>query len=615
MQQFVPHGPKAIELAEDIDDIRVKFDYLYEIARNLRRQAEDQMAYITAPLSIEEFIKDEKYLNFAESVYDEVMKALIEANSGQYIEAVFTGGIGTGKTTAALLSQAYQLYRISLLRNPQRYFGIAPADEIVFVFQSLNQQLAKEVDYMRFRGMLDRSPYFRKFFPYDKELKSQLRFPKGLVVKPVSGQDTAAIGQNVISGIIDEVNFMQVVEKSKQKRDGTTYNQAWENYRSIVRRRESRFLNKGKLPGLLCLVSSKQYPGEFTDVKVEESKKNDRIYIYDKRVWEIAPQRFEGVPTFQLFLGDQARTPHLMKEDEIVDEDDAHLVMNVPESYRQSFEDDILAAIRDVAGVSTLAVHPYFTRVEPVNDAFGKLPSIFSRPDVDFETTELKLFPRRFRNPDEPRFVHIDLGLTGDSAGVACGYVSKFKPIEKAGMTEIMPQIDFDFVLEVKPPPQGEISFGRIRRILYMLRERGMNIKWVSLDSYQSADTIQILAEEGFMTGNMSMDTSTSGYDVLKDALVDGRVRLPEHEVALKELTGLERDPKTKKIDHPPHGSKDCSDAIAGVAYGLTMRREVWSRFGISLKDVPQRLRYQSVQDSRSIDSRANERTLFATEG
>jgi hypothetical protein len=38
----------------------------------------------------------------------------------------------------------------------------------------------------------------------------------------------------------------------------------------------------------------------------------------------------------------------------------------------------------------------------------------------------------------------------------------------------------------------------------------------------------------------------------------------------------LERDPKTGKVDHPADASKDCSDAIAGVAFGLTMQREIW---------------------------------------
>ena len=34
-------------------------------------------------------------------------------------------------------------------------------------------------------------------------------------------------------------------------------------------------------------------------------------------------------------------------------------------------------------------------------------------------------------------------------------------------------------------------------------------------------------------------------------------------------------------IDHPPNFSKDCADAVAGVVYGLTYRREIWARHGV----------------------------------
>ena len=72
-------------------------------------------------------------------------------------------------------------------------------------------------------------------------------------------------------------------------RDGSVYDQAAENYNSIARRRESRFMQQGMLPGLLCLVSSKNYPGGLTDRKVAEARTNKTIFVYDKRLWEIRP--------------------------------------------------------------------------------------------------------------------------------------------------------------------------------------------------------------------------------------------------------------------------------------------------------------------------------------
>ena len=45
----------------------------------------------------------------------------------------------------------------------------------------------------------------------------------------------------------------------------------------------------------------------------------------------------------------------------------------------------------------------------------------------------------------------------------------------------------------------------------------------------------------------------------------------------------MERDPQTGVIDHPPNFSKDCADAVAGVVYGLTYRREIWARHGVPI--------------------------------
>jgi hypothetical protein len=89
------------------------------------------------------------------------------------------------------------------------------------------------------------------------------------------------------------------------------------------------------------------------------------------------------------------------------------------------------------------------------------------------------------------------------------------------------------------------------------------------------------------MAGYQSMDTDTGPYDLLKQAFYDGRVKCPKHDKALKECLTIEFDAKHQKIDHPPQGSKDVSDAMAGVAFGLTMRRELWSRHEVNLNKFP----------------------------
>lgn len=566
---------------------RVANDDWEWIADIVERRAEGSV-------DIKTFIESPDYLDMKGVLYPMVMDEITEMNNGEYVEAVLTGAIGTGKTTIALISTAYQLYILAQYDDPQRKFGLDPASEIVFIFQSINEKLAKAVDFSRFKAMIDRSPWFRKNFMYDTSLLSELKFPNRIIVKPVAGSETASIGQNVMGGVIDELNFMAVTENSKQSTDGGIYDQAVALYNSISRRRKSRFMTQGKMPGILCLVSSVRYPGQFTDVKIAESKREiDRqgsssIFVYHKTTWDIKPPGTFTGDWFKIFIGDAARRPRIMAPNESVMPVDSGLVMRVPQEYRTEFETDMMNSLRDVAGVSTLSSHPYIVVTEKITECVDRtLPILGSRPDVDFVDTKLSLFPERIPNPTYPRFAHVDLGVTGDSAGVVIGHVTGFTDIARGDHIESLPQIQIDLVLEVKPPRNGEINFEKIRQIFYTYKQHGMNLRWITYDSFQSVDSIQLLKQAGFISERQSMDKDCDAYEFTKSAIYDGRLKFPEHARLRRELASLEMDTKKNKIDHPPNGSKDCADALAGVVYGLTMRREVWGMFGVSVMNIP----------------------------
>lgn len=540
---------------------------------------------------IREFIQSKSYLNKGHEIYPQVMLDLEELNSGKYDEAVLTGGIGSGKTTIALYSQAYQLYMLSCLRNPHDLYGLDSSSEIKIVFQNIKEKLAKGVDYDRFRSMINGSPYFQRNFPHKEDLTSKLIFPNRVEVEPVSGSETASIGQNVIGGIIDEVNFMAVVKSSRQASDGGTYDQAIELYNTIARRRKTRFMRAGVMPGLLCLVSSKKTPGQFTDVKEKEALTNPRIFVYNKRVWDIKPNSYSG-DKFKVFLGDENRKPRVLASGEQVPFTDLNLLDEVPVEFAQEFKDDIIKALRDIAGRSTLAIHPFMADTERVTQNFGKRLSVIDKEVVNFVDQKPILYPRRITNPRFKRFAHLDLALTGDSAGLVIGHCPGFKTVKLSETTETLPIIAIDCALEIRPPPSGEIEFAKIRMILYTLRKLGLPITWVTLDSFQSADTMQILRTEGFTTGYQSMDTTMVPYQITKAALYDGRVPMPVHTKLKRELLTLERDFKRGKIDHTAHGSKDIADALAGVVFGLTMRRDTWSTHNVNPVTSPSTYQY-----------------------
>lgn len=582
-----------------------RFDYLRDLFMAVSSNTPESYAplfsrssFAFKPVDVETFLLNPYYMDLGGQVYPEVLKEMAEINSGKYVETVLTGGIGSAKTTCALWTTAYQLYLLSALKNPQGEFGLDRSSEILFVFQTLSADKAKKLDFARFKHLMENSPYFNEKFPFQRGLESELRFPNRIIVRPVSGAQTATIGENVFGGLLDEVNFMAVVENSKSSIDGGTYDQAQALYNSIATRRKSRFMKGGKVYGMLCLVSSKRYPGQFTDRKEAEAKiqiaetGKSNIYIYDKRTWEIKPEGSFCGEWFHVFAGDASRKPRVLSEEELADfgEEDAHLICRIPVEHRWEFENDIITALRDVAGVSTLATTPYFPDTESVAAGFGVTSNLFTTDYADFVKTKATMDLSRIANKLLPRAAHIDLSKTGDSTGLVIGHVAGFKQLLRGDEVEILPEITIDGVLEIKPPRGGEILYWKIREILYALRDAGLNIKWVTCDSYQSTDNLQILKQKGFVTGEISMDTSIRPYALVKSAFTDRRIYCPKHDLLQMELVSLEFDAKKGKVDHPDVGvcsSKDVADALAGVVTCLTTRREIWAHYKVPLVRLP----------------------------
>jgi len=550
----------------------------------------------TPPASVREFLESPHYMGAKTFLYPAVVAALEELNGGAYEEAVLSGAIGAGKSTIALYTQAYQLYVLSCYRDPHALFHLDPSSEILIVFQNLNLRLARSVEFDRFRDMLASSPYFVSKFAPDPRYDTELRFPRRIVVKPVTGLESGTVGQNVIGGVIDEVNLMSIIQRSRRSVDGGAYDQATALYDSIARRRKSRFLRAGRLPGMLCLVSSKRYPGEFTERKIAEAHKeratrgSTSIFVYDKALWEAKPPGTYRGEWFHLFIGDAFRKPRILADQETLPPADEALVRNIPVEFRSEFERDPLNALRDIAGIATRALSPFILDGDALGACRRDAPCLVTRESVDLEREQIAFLFDRFDRPTLARWAHVDLGLTSDSAGIAVGYASHFVDRPRgSGAVERLPSIHIDFVLEIVPPPNGEISISGIRNLFYVLRQGGVNIRYITYDGYQSRESLQILRRQGFCTDVTSVDRNLVPYELLKNALYDKRVSLPSHEKLFRELLMLEFHAATRRIDHPASkgGSKDLADAVAAVTYRISTRRETWAMHAEPLTAIP----------------------------
>ena len=506
--------------------------------------------------------------------------------------------IGVGKTYMADMAMAYMLYRLSCYHNPQLEYDLAPGSSIVFIQQSITQNLAKKVVFDQFSGRLKNSPYFMKHFHFDPKVKSELRFPKNIYVLPVGGSDTSAIGMNVFGGQIEELNFMARTKDSIHTRFSgeEEYDQAERLYRTLIRRMKSRFMQKGKVPGKLLLVSSTNYPGDFTGRKIEEAEKDKTIFVMNYSQWEALPEdRFTG-EKFLVEVGNDVKQSRVLKSrEEAVDDED---VIDVPIEYKTEFERDIDGALRDLAGVSSSTKHPFIPCRELIVSAYEEFDKVTGgrqlfhfggrnfvlsnvidqeSPDWDLVINE-EYLDECIMDPKIVFSAHIDVGVSEDAAGVAVGHITGYKlmPSSKYFNTRTnefvevkdmrAPIYQIDGVLRISSPPNGEVDMALLRDLILDLRGR-LNLKWVTLDSYQSTMLIQSFRRSKIKSGVLSVDKSMDPYMEVKQAIKDERLLIPHHEVLLRELRELER--KDTKINHVPHGSKDCSDAVAGVVHIL----------------------------------------------
>jgi hypothetical protein len=171
---------------------------------------------------------------------------------------------------------------------------------------------------------------------------------------------------------------------------------------------------------------------------------------------------------------------------------------------------------------------------------------------------------RAIRDKNAPRWVHADLSLVHDRCGIAIvkvpGFVNKITD-PASGTIETLPLFHVEVAISIQPDPMHPIDIPDLRRwVLQLSTYYNINIHEFTFDGFQSKESQSQLRKVGIRTREVSMDRTTEPYEVLRRALYDDRLLMK------------------KKIDHPPNGSKDVADAIAGATYAASTSRRIRSQ-------------------------------------
>ena len=482
--------------------------------------------YEQPPADVREFIESPLYLGAKGDVFPGVVSALEAIFAGEHQEAVLCWGIGSGKSYLASLALCYMAYRTLCLRDPQKALGLAPGSPITLVNMAPSARQAEGIVFGEVHRRISQSAWFKRHFPPENRGSGEVRLPKGLRIIPGNSAATFALGFNVLGAVVDEANFFE---------DGV----ADEIHEGLRQRIRSRFGSKG----LLIAISSPDHVDDFTERRLKGGGLSARrgasqrdildppstaggggAYLSRLATWEARPARCYGGETFS-WGG-----------------------MDIPAEYREDFERDPVRAMRDLGARPTQGADGYLADTSVLRAA--------CQEEWRDPWSDLTGLADWFRCSDAAeRFVHVDLGLKRDACGIAMA------TCERGGSA---PVARVEFMLRLAPPRGGEIDLGRVREIILALRGRGFNIAQVSYDGFESADSRQILRRHGIDTKLVSVDRDGNAYMTLRELLVAGRLVTYAYEPFLGEMRAL-RVRSGWKVDHPPGGSKDVADAVAGA--------------------------------------------------
>jgi hypothetical protein len=546
------------------------------------------------PVTIDEFVESPEFLGGRIEVWPALVADLRAMNPDVFAgeapvhEALLGGATGTGKTTLALVTNLYQLYVFTCLRDPQGLFGLSSSTPIVFLFQSVTPAVTRRVIYGPFRETFEAMPYARRWLAWNSGRTSSLELEGGIHVVPDVANVRTMTGQAVAGGILDEVNFMAVVENSRRTPGprglGGHYDQAEEVYRTLSRRRKSRFTTRGISIGSLTIISSTRYRGDFLDRRIAEVERlnEQNVVVVRHRRYDVAPQdRYSG-ETFPLLVGNEAYATRVLEAGDQPPE--GARVEQVPIEYEVDFRRDPENALRDIVGLATDTINPFLCQRHKIVDAIlaGREEGIgqwVDKSDVDLVVDGLPQWNEDAipQDRETPRFIHVDLSLTHDRCGIAivkcAGHVDREGP---AGSVESLPHFIVESAITIQPSDEAELIITELRSwLMQLVTYYGVNVAMVTYDGFQSKESIQVLRRSGIQSKVVSVDATTEPYDYLKACFYQNRIAVVESDVLQQELAQLEFNAQKNKIDHPPRGSKDLADAVCGAVFSAGQARSV----------------------------------------
>ena len=548
------------------------------------------------PVDINTFIDDPEFLG---NIYGKQMnkwwrhilnKIYPSTFQKVYCEVIASLAIGTGKTTAASISLAYEMYKLMCMKDPIKYYErLVTGTKIVFSLFNVSKDLAYSVTFEPLKTILAESPYFKDKVKIPGK-SSLLEF--GIYVTDdiridIGSLDRNALGKAVFGAVMDEGNFNRVED------------QTLKTYSTLRTRIQSRFGTTYGFPGVLWTVSSPITNLDSINILIGKADPRTTLVLDDVAQWEVwpDPSRFTLDKRFPVYIGDNSNDPRIISggTKQIEQEKwDKNRIIWVPNNLYKLFKHDIYKNVRDLGGRRVAGSMNLFRSVEQLRNVFtAPLPFTSSDPiKLDFyedkDTLQKYANVNYFRNPlnpECPRFIHLDLAFAEgiNRFGIAATYSksidSEIVPYKRKTdpLDEDQDEVEMsnrfyyvDWAIAIEAKENQKIPLRKVREFLIWLRDYcNYPIELITGDKPSEAFRND-LESDSFICKYLTVDKDRTPWLSIRDQVESQNIIGPRNNLIIKEFINLIDDSDKEKIDHPQTnpdqsvGTKDIADAITG---------------------------------------------------
>lgn len=542
--------------------------------RMLTEYLKTQVGFRGNLVTIDEFLDNPYYLgNVYTGIFGYWRRRLRDLYPNELITStsyvVLSGCIGAGKSTISKIIMAYDMYKISMMKSPEKFFGIMATSgyklKCFNVFSYKAAPMAQELDNLiHGRPVGDGgnfSPYFRDQMKYGNHFLRNLKVVTSSRVKDLISDDVPGF-------ILSEVNDCkkEVAEAVLHQAE----NRLW-----------ARFPTGKNVFNHYIIDSSARSTSSITDEFIKDNPSAKNAWICKPAFWESREGMgmFGAHGYFKLYLGDSRYSPFVVKNEDDINrlELDPDQLLEVPMEYWDqavgSTGMHLQTFIQDVCGKSTSSSFRFFTEPERVFNSLSlpmKTPELVKLDFYDkYDTLYDKLIDAVSTIPKSKKlYIGIDCGTNHDLFGLAVGYadgVTRYNENDGGKLDYL--NIKIPIAIGISRYEGQETAINKVHDFILRLAD-DFAIGCVYTDQYQSQSLRQVLIQNKIQAECISIDRDDSAYMTLKRWIYMGLLELPKSDLVHHELMGLVRtfERGRYKVEKPRDGISH-GDVVAAITH------------------------------------------------